>query len=98
MDGGWAKWLAEGKEVTPDCPCPLKVFHCRTHPVYIAQLVDGTKLVFPRLRVCVCSRVYQVSEKKCLHAPPFQTNAAATAFLFSASASVGCVILRAWVV
>ncbi|CAM9286159.1 unnamed protein product, partial [Pylaiella littoralis] len=26
MDGGWAKWQAEGREFTPDCPCPLKVY------------------------------------------------------------------------
>eukprot|EP00752_Nemacystus_decipiens_P003376 g3123.t1 len=26
MDGGWAKWQAERRDITPDCPCPLKVF------------------------------------------------------------------------
>lgn len=25
MDGGWAKWQAEERDITPDCPCPLKV-------------------------------------------------------------------------
>lgn len=25
MDGGWAKWQAERRAITPDCPCPLKV-------------------------------------------------------------------------
>ncbi|CAM9639914.1 unnamed protein product [Ectocarpus fasciculatus] len=26
MDGGWAKWQAEERDITPDCPCPLKVY------------------------------------------------------------------------
>eukprot|EP00903_Cladosiphon_okamuranus_P010561 g9987.t1 len=26
MDGGWAKWQAERRDITPDCPCPLKVY------------------------------------------------------------------------
>ncbi|CAM9922641.1 unnamed protein product [Ascophyllum nodosum] len=25
MDGGWAKWMAENRDITPDSPCPLKV-------------------------------------------------------------------------
>ncbi|CAM9564580.1 unnamed protein product, partial [Choristocarpus tenellus] len=25
LDGGWAKWQAESRAITPDVPCPLKV-------------------------------------------------------------------------
>ena len=40
MDGGWAKWMAENRDITPDSPCPLKVQTLKLRSLDLSWLAE----------------------------------------------------------